>query len=147
MSTGLSSVAASLRSKPLSEFGWWKHHVVFFALLFVGLPALLTVTYGLSGLYSYLGINWLVLRLANLVMFGLIGTVAITAIGAVPGYYYDAKYLKANDLPYEPHWVAYILVHMIPFVGPFVAIPVYVMQRYRHAGIPVSELFQWVPRR
>lgn len=140
MATALSEYASALRAKPLKEYEWWKHHVIFFGLLFVGLPMLLTLTYGLAGVYSFLGIKSIVFTISNLLLYLLIATIVVTVIGAIPGYYYDAKYLERNDLGYSPRWPLYIAVHVIPVVGPFIAIPLYVIQRYRHAGIPMDRM-------
>lgn len=141
MAVSLSEYADAIRSKPLDEYEWWKHHVVFFAILLVFLPMLLTLYYGLAGLWELLGIDSVVYYLATGILYLFMVVAAVTAIGALPGYYYDAKYLRENDLPYDPHWKLYAIVHLTPVVGPFVAIPVYVLQRYRHAGLPMDRLY------
>lgn len=141
MATALSKYTETLRSKPAVEYAWWKHHVLFFTSLFIALPILLTVTYGLAGLYSFLGIKPIVLALANVGMWVILGTIVVTVFGALPGYYYDAKFLDAHDADYAPRWRLYTAVHVVPFVGPFVAIPLYVIQRFRHVGIPISQFF------
>lgn len=138
MSTGLSEYTAALRSKPLEEYDWWKHHVAFFAVLLLGLPGVLTLFYGLGGLYSFLGIKPLMRALANLCLYAILATALVTAVGSFVGYYYDAKYVRGLDVEWSPRWLLYMIVHLIPVVGPMTAIPIYVVQRYRHVGIPLK---------
>ena len=141
MATSISEYTAALRSKPLSEYGWWKHHVLFFASVFVFLPALLSLYFGLSDLWAFLGIWDPLFYPATAVAYLLFAVILITVVGSFPGYYYDARYLGENDLGYSPRWKLYMAIHVIPVAGPFLAVPAYVFQRYRHAGIPINRLY------
>lgn len=141
MATSLSEYTDAIRSKPLGDYEWWKHHVLFFATLFVFLPTLLTFYFGLSDLWGFLGVYNLLYYPATAITYVLLGTLLVTVVGSFPGYYYDARYLRENDLGYSPRWKLYMLIHLIPVTGPFLAIPLYVIQRYRHAGLPVNRLF------
>lgn len=141
MATSISEYTDAIRSKPLADYEWWKHHVVFFATLFVFLPTLLTLYYGLSDLWGYLGIYDLLFYPATAATYVVFATLLVTIVGAFPGYYYDARYLRENDLGYSPRWKLYMAVHVVPPVGPFFAIPMYVIQRYRHAGLPMNRLY------
>jgi uncharacterized membrane-anchored protein len=88
-----------------------------------------------------LGVYDLLFYPATAVTYGIFATLLVTVVGAFPGYYYDARYLEENDLGYSPRWKLYMVIHVIPLAGPFLAIPLYVVQRYRHAGLPMDRLF------
>jgi len=139
MSAGLSKYTAALRSKPLSEYAWWKHHVLFFSVLLLGLPMVLTFFYGLAGLYSFLGIESLMRTVANLCLYAIFVIAFVTAVGSFVGYYYDARYVDDLDTEWSPRWWAYMVVHLLPVVGPLIAVPLYVAQRFRYVGLPLTE--------
>lgn len=138
MATSLSEVASGLGSKPLAEYDWWKHHLVFFVSLFFLIPMAATFFFGFSPLWSFFGVtgivtvlvNW-TLRIVVLVVF------PVTWVGSLVGYYYDSKYVETLDSDWSPHWVLYTAVHLIPVIGALVAVPFYVLQRLRHVGLPL----------
>ncbi|MUV89510.1 hypothetical protein GJ629_06045 [Halapricum sp. CBA1109] len=138
MASGIGEYATGIDAR-LRQYDWWKHHVLFFASLLVVLPMVLLSFHGLRGVYSILGIVSVARLAANLAMYVIIAIVVVTSIGALPGYYYDAKYLEREGFDYSPRWPLYTIVHVIPVFGPFIAVPLYVIQRWRHVGLPMQE--------
>lgn len=138
MATSLSEFAAGLGSKPLAEYPWWKHHAAFFISLFLAVPMVLTLYFGLSPLWSYLGVYGLLEPAVNWILRGLFAVVGVTAVGSWIGYYFDAKYIETLDVDWSPRWGIYMALHVTIFIGgPLFAVPVYVIQRMRHVGLPI----------
>ncbi|MFB6189786.1 MAG: hypothetical protein ABEI57_07860 [Halapricum sp.] len=138
MATSLSELSREFRSKPLVEYAWWKHHAAFFFSLFFALPMVLTFYYGLEPVYSYFGITSIVHLLGNVVLYLVFAILAVTTVGSWIGYYYDARYLETLDTDWSPHWGVYMALHVtIIFGGPLLAVPLYVLQRMRHVGLPI----------
>lgn len=49
------------------------------------------------------------------------------------GYYVEARRLEELGSDWQPNWIAYLAVHVLL---PFLAAPVYLLQRWRHVGVP-----------
>ena len=137
MATSISEITGGLVSKPLVEYKWWKHHVAFFTAIFFVLPMILAFYAGLSPVWAYFGLGGAVRIGTNWVLRGLGVFVAITWFGSLIGYYYDAKYIRTLDSDWSPYWMAYTAVHVIPVAGALLAVPIYVLQRMRHVGLPL----------
>jgi hypothetical protein len=139
MAASLSDLTSAIRSKPLEEYDWWKHHVTFFAGAFIAFPTILMLSpQGIfGGLWRYLGIADLVRQFLNACLLLLAATLIVTWVGSLLGYYYDAKYLETLDIDYSPHWPLYTILHLTFGVGAFLAVPIYSIQRLRHVGIPM----------
>jgi hypothetical protein len=53
---------------------------------------------------------------------------------AIPGYYWDAKALRAANAEWEPLWWLWLIGHLT--ISPVVAIPVYWLRRTQKTGLP-----------
>ncbi|MFW6017953.1 MAG: hypothetical protein ACOCPX_03960 [Halapricum sp.] len=137
MAVSISELATTLRSTPLEEYAWWKHHAAFyFSLLFAFLVVVLF--FGLRPVFSSLGVTPVLQPIVNWLLRGVFVVVIVTSFTSWIGYYYDAKYIRSLDVGYTPNWKLYMFLHLtIPIGGPLIAVPLYTFQRFRHVGLPV----------
>jgi len=139
MASPIAEWLVTVRSTPTEEFAWWKYHVAFFVSVFVAFPAVLLSSPDgiLGGLWRFFGVAGAVRSVLNVTLWVLGVVLAVSWIGALFGYYYDAKYIDTLEVDYSPHWKAYVLLHLTFVVGAFLAVPIYTIQRLRHVGIPL----------
>jgi len=139
MASPIAEWLVTVRSTPIEEFAWWKYHLAFFVGVFIAFPViLLTSPNGIfGGLWELLGVVEAVRAVLNVALRVLIVVLAVSWIGALFGYYYDAKYLDTLEVDYSPRWKAYVVLHLTLGVGAFLATPMYTIQRLRHVGIPL----------
>jgi len=137
MATSITDFTGGLVSKPLVEYDWWKHHTAFLVAIFFFVPMILTFYAGFSPAWSYFGVESIVRFSVNWLFRLLAVVVAVTWFGALAGYYFDARYLDSVDADWSPHWMLYTAIHVIPVAGSMIAVPIYVLQRMRHVGLPI----------
>ncbi|QCC52694.1 hypothetical protein [Halapricum salinum] len=137
MATSISDLTGGLVSKPLVEYDWWKHHMAFLVAVFFVVPMILTFYAGFSPVWDYFGVEWIVRFAVNWLLRLIAVLVVVAWVGSLIGYYFDARYLESVDADWSPHWMLYTAVHVIPVVGAFIAVPIYVLQRMRHVGLPI----------
>lgn len=108
------------------ESNWWRPMAVVVLLI----P--LSFTFGL--IYLWDGFIVLTVPVMLLGIYGMFGSLV--------GYYRDAKNIKETEgVDWEPWWWLYLLGHIL--FSPLLTAPVYLFQRWRHVGVPWSDLFVW----
>jgi len=139
MASPIAEWLVTVRSTPIEEFAWWKYHVSFFIGVFVAFPLILLSSPDgiLGGLWRFFGIAGEVRAVLNVTLRALGVVIAVSWIGSLFGYYYDARYLDTLEVDYSPHWKAYVVLHLTFGIGAFLSVPIYTIQRLRHVGIPL----------
>lgn len=61
-----------------------------------------------------------------------VGAIVAYVVGAI-GYYVEARRLEERGADWQPNWIAYLAVNVIV---PVVVAPLYLVQRWRHVGLP-----------
>lgn len=62
----------------------------------------------------------------------------VGAVLSLYGYYKEAQQLDERGSDWVPTWPLYVVGHLI--LSPIVVAPIYLLQRWRHIGIPWQSL-------
>jgi len=108
---------------------YWQWHLLWALYIPIMLPLL--------GIFAVLDSAGLGTVAALLIMVPAVVFLA-AAFFALYGYYKEAQQLDEQGSEWVPTWPAYAIGHVV--LSPIVVAPVYLLQRWRHIGIPWQAL-------
>jgi len=120
--------SATRRVNPATKSRWWVFH---FAL-----------TAYIPGIFIALWVSpYLPESIADMILFGFVMIAFVSVFGSLIGYHAEARIMKENNSDWVPGKWLYTIGHFL--ITPFVAAPIYLIDRWLAIGLDWSHLKLW----
>jgi len=109
------------------EHEYWHWHLLWVIYIPVMIPFVLALSFAEGTIFEWV-------FMMPVLFFALL--LVLAAVLSLYGYYKEAKQLKEQNSDWVPHWGLYVVGHII--LSPLIVAPIYILQRWRHIGVPWS---------